>query len=359
MTANRISRRSVLQALSLGAAGWVLPASIAQETPKPPKCSLGLVQYCCQFRRNHLKKQTPEFDLFEAKNFLNHCHELGAGGAQVQLGALPREAAREISNITQETGLYLEAIVTAPKRKQDVAQFDLEIYTAREAGARAARTTIIPGRRYEFFSSLEMYNEYDAQARTSLELMTPVVEQHKVPLAVENHKDHRDEERVALFKQISSEYVGACVDTGNSIALLEDPIATVERLAPWAHSVHLKDQALKPYEEGFLLADIPLGQGALDLKRMVDILKKTKPNIRFTLELITRDPLKVPCLTEGYWKTFPNLPAQDLARTLRHVRDHQTDNLQFLSQMTPEEQLAREDANIRESLAYARDELGL
>lgn len=359
MTINPISRRSVLKTLAVGAAGLVLPAVLAQDARKPPKCRMGLVTYCCQIRRNHLKRANPEFDLFEAKNFLKYCHELRAGGAQISLGALSREAAREIRALTQEMGLSLEAIVTAPKRKQDVARFDSEISAAREAGAKAARTTIIPGRRYEFFSSLEMFHEYDALARKSLELMTPVVEEHMVPLAVENHKDHRDEERVALLKQISSEYVGACVDTGNSFALLEDPISTVERLAPWAHSVHLKDQALKPYEDGFLLADIPLGQGGLDLKRMVDILKKAKPDIRFSLELITRDPLKVPCLTDGYWKTFPNLPAKDLARALRYVREHQTDNLQYPSKMSPEEQLAREDANVRESLIYAREELGL
>ncbi len=314
MTANLITRRSALQSLAVGTAGLLLPSALAQDVPKPQKSSMGLVSYCCQFRRSHLKKANPEFDLFAAKNFLKHCVDIGAGGAQVSLGALPKEAALEIAVLIQEMGLYLEAIVTAPKKKQDVERFEFEIQTAREAGAKAARTTIIPGRRYEFFSSLEMFNEYDALARKSLELMTPVAEQHKLPLAVENHKDHRDDDRVALFKQISSEYVGACVDTGNSFALLEDPISTVEKLAPWAHSVHLKDQALKPYEEGFLLADIPLGQGGLDLKSMVDILKKTKPDIRFSLELITRDPLKVPCLTDGYWKTFPNLPAKDLAR---------------------------------------------
>ena len=26
--------------------------------------------------------------------------------------------------------------------------------------------------------------------------------------------------------------------------------------------------------------------------------------------MITRDPLKVPCLTEGYWTTFPDLPGK-------------------------------------------------
>ena len=359
MLTKQVTRRSVLGAAAAGALGlWVSPLA-GQEASPPPQSSLGLVQYCCQHRRARLQKENPPVDLFEPGNFLKHCRKMGAGGAQLRLGILEIERARELRKSAEEAGLYLEAIVTAPRRKQDVELFQKEMASAGDAGAKAVRTTIIPGRRYEFFSTLEMFNEYDALARKSLELMAPIADNYRLHLAVENHKDHRDDERVALFKQISSEYVGACLDTGNSFALLEDPISTVEKFAPWAHSVHLKDQALSPYEDGFLLGDIPLGQGGLDLKRMVEILRKTKPDVRFTLELITRDPLKVPCLTDAYWKTFPNLPAKDLARTLRYVRDHQTQNLQYISKMPPEEQVAREDANIRESLAYARNVLGL
>jgi 3-oxoisoapionate decarboxylase len=354
------TRRSALKILAAGTAAWMLPSSLrSEETKAGPKSSMGLVLYCCQHRREHLRKENPRFDLFDPRNFLKHCQDTGAGGAQLRLGTLDIMQAREIRKQAEELGLYLEAIVTAPQRKQDVERFELEISTAMNAGAKAARTTIIPGRRYEFFSSLEMFNQYDELAQKSLEWMAPVAEKHMLPVAVENHKDHRDDERVALFKKLSSEYIGACVDTGNSFALLEDPIATVEKFAPWAHSVHLKDQAFQPYEDGFLLADIPLGQGGLDLKRMVGILQKAKPDIRFTLELITRDPLKVPCLMDAYWRTFPDLPAKELARTLRYVRDHQTDNLQYISKMPPQERLAREEANIRESLAYARDTLGL
>ena len=134
---------------------------------------------------------------------------------------------------------------------------------------------------------------------------------------------------------------------------------TVRALAPWAHSVHLKDQAVQLYEDGFLLADIPLGQGCLDLKRMVTILRHAKPDVNFSLELITRDPLKVPTHNEKYWATFPNLPAKHLARTMRLVRDRASDNLQYISKMPPVDKLAREDANVRESLEYARRELGL
>jgi sugar phosphate isomerase/epimerase len=278
---------------------------------------------------------------------------------QCALGVLDAAAVRRLRDYAAKHALYIEAIVKLPKDEADVVRFDREMKSAAEVGAGAARTTIIPGRRYEYFDSIEMFNEFDARGRRMLERGALVAETYRVPIAVENHKDHLDDQRVERFEHISSEFVGACVDTGNSFALLEDPIETVTKLAPWAHSVHLKDQALQSYEDGFLLGDIPLGQGGLDLKRMVQILKKTRPGVRFTLELITRDPLKVPCLTDSYWTTFPQRPATELARALRYVRDHSARTLQYISRMSPDEQLAREDANVRQSLDYARDKLGI
>ena len=230
------------------------------------------------------------------------------------------------------------------------------MHIAAAAGAVAARTVAIPGRRYECFQSTEQFREADSIARRSLELAAPIAEKHKVPLAVENHKDHRNAERIALFEHISSEYVGACVDTENSVAVLEDPTDTVEAFAPW---VHLKDQALQAYRDGFLLADIPLGQGCLDLKKMDSIIRRKKPNARFPLELITRDPLKIPTHTSNYWSTFPDLPAKDLARTLRMVRDNTAKTLKYVSKLSDEAKLATEDAYVRTSLEYARRELDL
>lgn len=353
-----MDRRRALRMLAVSATAAVLPKPVRAEEP-PKRTALGLVAYCCRLRRDKLRRADNNVDLYEPHRLLEHCRQLGAGGMQVSLGVLEPNATRTLRNKAEQGGLFIEAIVGAPKEKKDLERLDAQLKTAVAVGAKAVRTTIIPGRRYEYFDSLEKFREFDARGRRSLELAAPLAEKHRIPLAVENHKDHRNDERVALFEHISSEYVGACVDTGNSFALLEDPIETVERLAPWAHSVHLKDQAVELHKDGFLLGDIPLGQGFLDLKTMVAILRKQKPDIRFSLELITRDPLKVPVLGEKYWATFPNLPASDLARTLRQVRGGETSNLQQITSRPFAAQVAREDQNVRESLDYAREHLKL
>ncbi len=354
-----MNRREALRLIAAGASASMLPAAFAAARDDSAATGLGLVIYCCQYRSKMLANATPPVDLFEPSTFLEHCQSLGAGGMQNRLGVLEPGEALKLRKQAEASGQYIEAIVSVPTDKSDIERFEAEIRTAAAAGAKAVRTTIIPGRRYETFDSLDRFREFEARGRKSLELAAPVVERHRVPLAVENHKDHRNEERVELFKQIGSEFVGACVDTGNSFALLEDPVETVKALAPWAHSVHLKDQAVQMYDDGFLLADIPLGQGFIDLKQIIEILRTEKPHVHFSLELITRDPLEVPVLSDKYWATFPQLPASDLARTLKSVREGTTDNLQYVSRMTPEQQLAQEDANVRASLDYARDVLNL
>jgi sugar phosphate isomerase/epimerase len=162
-----------------------------------------------------------------------------------------------------------------------------------------------------------------------------------------------------LLKELDSPYIGACVDTGNSFALLEEPLAVVEALTPYAFSVHLKDQAVQEYDDGFLLADVALGDGFLDLKGMVSILRKAKPNVNFSLETITRDPLRVPCLAESYWPTFPDVPATDLVRTLRTVRARAAAELPAISTLSADQQVEIERKTVAKSLEYARTQLGL
>ena len=173
-------------------------------------------------------------------------------------------------------------------------------------------------------------------------LAAPVVARHGILLAVENHKDYRSDELVALMRTLESPHVGVCVDTGNNLALLEEPLATVEALAPWAFSCHLKDMAVDEHPEGFLLSEVPLGEGFLDLARIASVLRRRRPAIRFSIEMITRDPLRIPCLTRGYWATLEDMPASRLAAMLALVRTHAArDDLPQVRDLSPARRIER------------------
>ncbi len=332
---------------------------VSQAADPVGRSRLGLVTNCCSIRGAWLRREQAKINLSVPLTFLKHCKQLGAGGMQAALGAMDKNRVRELRDLAERWDLFIDAIVRPPKDKSDLARFEAEIRTAAEVGANAARTVIMPGRRYERFSTIEEFQQFARRGAKMLELAEPIVRKYQLPLAVENHKDHRIDERVALFKKISSQFIGACVDTGNSFALLDDPYETIEALAPYAFAIHLKDQALREYKDGFLLADIPLGEGSFDLKRIVAILRRVKPGCRFALELITRDPLKVPCLTESYWATMPDVRARDLARAMMFVREHSVRELQQVSGLTLEQRAELEDANVAASLLYAREHLGL
>ena len=110
--------------------------------------------------------------------------------------------------------------------------------------------------------------------------------------------------------------------------------------------------------DGFLIAEVPLGTGFLDLPTMVATVRRARPEIHLNLEMITRDPLEVPCLTENYWATFADLSGRHLARSLTMVRDHAARQpLRRISGLSLEAQLQAEEDNVRRSFAFARAEL--
>jgi hypothetical protein len=117
---------------------------------------------------------------------------------------------------------------------------------------------------------------------------------------------------------------------------------------------------VEEYCDGFLLSEVPLGSGILDLPRVVQTLRAAAPELHFNIEMITRDPLKVPCLSSGYWQTFPDLPGRELARALRLVQNHgQGGPLPRISQLAPADQLRTEDENVSRCIKFASERLGI
>jgi sugar phosphate isomerase/epimerase len=333
-------------------------APAAGERPRPRPLGVVIHSYGQRVAADRARGGPGRFD--DAFVFLEYCHALGARGVQVGLGARDEAGCARLRARAEALGMDLEGSVRLPRDGDggDLDRFAAEVRTAARAGARVLRTVLLEGRRYEVFASAAAFRRAADAALRSLALAEPVAARHDVRLAVENHKDWRADELIAILKRIDSAHVAVCLDTGNSIALLEDPIAVVEALAPWAATVHLKDMAVEESGRGFRLAEVPLGTGFLDLGRIARTLRAAHPEIRLNLEMITRDPLEVPCLSEGYWATFADLPGRHLARTLRLVRAHAAkDPLPRVSGLTPEARLKLEDDNVRRCLAFARAEL--
>lgn len=298
--------------------------------------------------------------LLEVDRLMTLAKEVGAAGAHGGMTDISEAWAKKTRQMKDDLGMYVEVQTFLPRDGEDPSVFEHAVRIAKLAGASSLRVVCLLGRRYEMFDNRAAWEQAVAGFHKQIETALPIVEKHKMPLGIENHKDWRVDRQVELLRQYSSEYLGVSLDTGNNLSLLEDPLEVVEKLAPYTFNTHFKDMGLEEYEEGFLLSEVALGEGVLDLKAMVDTLKRVKPDVYFSLEMITRDPLKVPCLTEKYWATFQEIPGVDLARTLRLAREYKPARpLPRISGLPEEQRYALERELVERSIVYAREHLGL
>ena len=357
-TKRTLSRRRFLTAGGSTTAWLLAGAGTASSQNHTSRLGIGASSY--DLRRGHEQRAGSPRPITNPLYFLEHCHGIGAGGIQTNLTSLDGSAVRRLRRNAERYGMFVEGSVSPPRDHADLSRFEDELRVARNAGARVIRTAMLGGRRYETFDNLEAFKEFALRSWDSLTLAEPAIRKRRMKLAIENHKDWRSDEMLAMMERISSESVGICVDTGNNIALLEDPISMVEALAPYAHAVHLKDMAVEETAEGFLLSEVPLGDGILDMPKIVGVLREARPDLNFALEMITRNPLNVPCLTDSYWPTMPGVPGSDLARTLAWVRNNKGPvPLPRLDGLTGIDRVRREEQNVQRSLAFAREHLGL
>ena len=335
-------RQFIITLPAFATARSILAAAGAKES------RLGICTFSCHQRWKLTKP-------LDAAQFYRYARELGAEGVQSPLRGCEPKTIREL---VEQSGGYYEGELRLPKSKTDLAAFEAEVRQTREAGATVARAVFTNGRRYEAFQSMEAFQAFHEHAKRTLALIEPVLRKHQLKLAIENHKDHTTEEQVGMMKAISSEWIGVLVDTGNNLALLEEPHGVIEALAPFALSVHLKDMAVQSADDGFLLSEVPLGTGFLDLPRMITTLRKANPAIVINLEMATRDPLRIPCLKEGYFTTLPGRKETHLTAAMQRVKQNPPKAPVPVVSGKPNEQiLAEEEQHNRHGLAWIQKKL--
>jgi sugar phosphate isomerase/epimerase len=322
----------------------------SQSGPGHPITTMGFSPDCFIVRRPSRKPL----------DYLELCAQTGAGGAQLVFST-PFDPAepKQIRKRAEELGMYVEITCMMP-RTDDTTEFEALVKGAQEAGASCMRSVCLGGRRYETFDSLEKWKAFVADSHARLARTARVLDRMKMPMGIENHKDWTAEEMYPLMKEFGGEYLGVCFDFGNNMSLLDDPLEFIQTMAPFVKAAHIKDMAVEEYEDGFYLSEVVLGEGHLPLKQIIDIMVKARPQVNFSMDFLTRSPLKITCLTDKYWVTMPERNGIHLAKMLRYVRTHKPKSpLPWLEKMSKEEGLALEASNLAKSVVYARDVLGL
>jgi sugar phosphate isomerase/epimerase len=294
-----------------------------------------------------------------SEEFLDYCHSLGLGGAEMGTPPMEPETIAKFRDKVQSYNMYVLFDIPLPRTDADLDRFDAQVKAASDVGAYGLHSAMTQ-RRYEEFNSLADYRKSFETNQATVARAEPVLKKRKVRLALENHKGWRAVEQAAWMKRLSSEYVGVHLDFGNNVSFLEDPMFTLETLKPWIFSAHIKDMAVEKYADGFLLSEVPFGDGFLDLKKMVETLRAMNPDMPLDLEMITRDPLKVPIYTEKYWITFEEIPGHQVAHMMEIIEKNPPKKP--LPKTTGLDAAARrkleEDCNMA-CIKYGRENLGL
>ena len=259
--------------------------------------------------------------------------------------------AKDVRTRCESLGIELEGQI---ELSGNLDQFERDLIAGKEAGASIFRCYCLLQRRYEHFTSRAEWERWQSNAIATLQRVEPILARHRVQLAVENHKDWCAAEQAEVFQNLSSQWIGICLDFGNNLALLEDPIEVARTLSPWILSTHVKDMKLRVTPDGFLLSEVPLGQGILDLPALIRICRAANPRVRFLLEMITRDPLPIPCLTDQFWSTFPFSLAEKESRLQRTLARGQAQGLLLPqeNQLSDAAALALEQQLVAESLSF-------
>ncbi len=150
-----------------------------------------------------------------------------------------------------------------------------------------------------------------------LKAVRPEAEKAGVKIAIENHAgDMQARELKALLEEAGTDWVGACLDSGNPLWALEDPHLTLETLAPYVLTSHLRDSAVWRVPEGVAVAWVRMGEGNVGIEHWVRRYLQLCPGKTLSLEVIVTAPRVFACYDPKFWEAYRRMPAWEFARFL-------------------------------------------
>jgi sugar phosphate isomerase/epimerase len=183
-----------------------------------------------------------------------------------------REELARLKAVAEERGIVLEigTAGTDPRKLLDYLQM------ARLLGAGLVRTRL---------AETDLPENMET-ARRNLSAVVQQFERQGVVLVLENYELYPVEQLAGLIKQIDNAALGACLDTGNSVAALEAPEQVVKALAPYARCLHIKDFRFRRADHGlgYTVEGCPVGEGMLNVDRIFHTLGSEAKILSVVLE---------------------------------------------------------------------------
>ena len=140
-----------------------------------------------------------------------------------------------------------------------------------------------------------------------------------IKIAVENHAgDMQARELKMLIGAAGKEYVGACIDSGNAVWTIEDPHLTLDVLAPYVVTSHMRDSyVFNAPGRGTAVQWSRMGDGNIGMEEYIRKYVAQCPGAAVSLEVIVSgNPRIFNYRDPQAWAIFQTTPAWEFARFL-------------------------------------------
>ncbi len=274
-------------------------------------------------------------DLFSVRSsgwspfeYLDYCARQGAEVVHFSeirfIGSLEDDNLRRVRAHAEKLGIGIEIGMRSicpssnlfdPKAGSAQEQILRMVHAARVAGSPIVRAFL--GNSADRTGAMPIERHIEDAAKV-LRSVKPQVVDAGLKIAIENHSgDMQARELKTLIEESGRDFVGACLDSANPVWAIEDPHLTLETLAPYVLTSHLRDSTVWRTPEGAAVAWVRTGQGTVDIEDWIRNFVRLCPGRTLSAEVIVTGARNFNYLNPKFWDGYRNTPAWEFARFLR------------------------------------------
>lgn len=192
---------------------------------------------------------------------------------------------------------------------------------AKRAGARIARCVVssfLEGARAVYAPD---WNGHMREMIAKLLAVRPLLDELDMVLAIENHQDVNSDDLLALC-QAGGSRVGVTLDVVNPLAVAEEPYEFARRLGARIFNVHIKDYTIHPTLSGYNLVRASIGEGCIDWRAMLTLLREIAPGAAWHIELAALNARHIRLYEDQWWRGYPPRDIRAMLPLFRFLARH-------------------------------------
>jgi sugar phosphate isomerase/epimerase len=232
----------------------------------------------------------PVWDIF---GLMDEALKLGLDGLHLtaaDLGATDPAHLQTVRRAAEERGLYLEYNFSLDASEYDdrlTHTMEEGIAIAEALGSDIGKISMDVRRPHPVCGSVfhpKVIPQLEEVARKA-EAAAPVAQRAGVRLCLENHTEAFSDEVLWIINRVNHPYVGACVDTNNSLMVGEDPLTAIRKLAPVSFTNHFSDHRIVFDQYGCRITGVATGTGDVPMREAYQSIKANPNMQRLNIEV--------------------------------------------------------------------------